>query len=137
LREQQQLRTTLQRLGDLPYPGRKRIIVVTTEREVAENNGISCGTTVEISKHIIAELQQQHSSFYGHIHYPQMRGNKASQLNYAFRELLTTTQEDLSACYIGVYDADSHPASDTLLRLWEIIANAETMGRPWPIAIQQ
>ncbi|MBA2678455.1 MAG: glycosyltransferase [Ktedonobacteraceae bacterium] len=136
LREQRQLQTTLQALEDLPYPGRKRIIVVTTEREIAENNGELGGTTVEITKHILASRQQQPSSLYEHIHYPWVRGNKASQLNYAFREM-TKNQEDLSACYIGIYDADSHPAPDTLLRLFELIAREEERGHSWPIAIQQ
>jgi cellulose synthase/poly-beta-1,6-N-acetylglucosamine synthase-like glycosyltransferase len=136
LREQKQLQKTLQSLGTLPYPGKKCIIVVTTEREIAENHGEHCGTTVELAKDSIAELEQQHPSLYGHIHYPKVVGNKASQLNYAFREL-TKNRVDLSACYIGVYDADSRPASDTLLHIWELIAHEETMGRSWPIAMQQ
>lgn len=136
LREQKQLQKILQSLGKLPYSGNKRIMVVTTEREIAENNGEYGGTTVELAKNSIAELQHQYPSLYGHIHYPKAVGNKASQLNYAFREM-TKNREDLSACYIGVYDADSRPASDTLLHIGELIAHEETMGRSWPIAMQQ
>jgi hypothetical protein len=47
------------------------------------------------------------------------------------------SQVNLSTTYIGVYDADSRPANNTLLHLLNIVAQEENGKRPWPIALQQ
>lgn len=136
LREQQHLPRALQALGALSYPGRKRILVVTTEREIAENQGESRGTTIEVVETFLAALAGDEAVSYEHLHFPHLVGNKASQLNYAL-QAISQDQAMLSSTYIGVYDADSRPVSDTLLRLLCVLAQEEKNNRPWPIALQQ
>ena len=136
LREQQHVSGALHALGALSYPGRKRIIVVTTAREIAENQGESRGTTIETVETFLAVFPGDETVSYEHLYFRYLVGNKASQLNYALREL-SKNQETLFGTYIGVYDADSRPTSDTLLHLLRVLAQEENRNHPWPVALQQ
>lgn len=136
LREQRHLRRALRSLEDLSYPGPKRIVVITTEREIAEKRGEAAGTTVEMVKSLLVTRQGSDPVVFEHMHFPHVVGNKASQLNYALQEIIKN-QEMLATTYIGVYDADSRPGKNTLLCLLQLVTREERNGRSWPIALQQ
>jgi len=137
LREQALLAETLRYFGRLPYPGRRQVIVLTTQREIAENGNVSAGTTPELALQLVGQLNTEAPGLYRVIHYPYEVGNKASQLNYALRRLSEDGEFDPARTYIGVYDADSRPAEDTLEHVADLVAGQRDAGREWPVAIQQ
>ncbi len=135
--EQLVLRSSLEHLVRLPYPGKKQIIVITTEREVKENGGIRAGTTPELAECLAKEFNKIDNQIIRIIHEPFLIGNRSTQLNYALSILEREGEFDLAKTYIAVYDADSRPGKDSLISVGALVAKEELLGRKWPIAIQQ
>lgn len=85
-----------------------RIVFITTEKEVR------CGNK-KLTKEILEELIQNNllSDNIFLIHYPYKTGVMAHQLNYAIKQIKTTIEyeEDF---WLGIYNADSRIASDTV-----------------------
>ncbi len=116
LREGMVVKQALQSFSRLRYPKTKlKIVVVTTEREF-EGSFDDKKNTIAIARNKINELNagNQYESFL-HIHYPHRQGVKADQLNYAVSQLRILLPDYFSdQTYIGLYDADSVTADNTL-----------------------
>lgn len=70
---------------------------ITTERE-----GINSKTA-----DILKRLSKQYS--FSWIHYPEKRGFKSHQLNWAIKKIQATNNGDDQRTYFGIYDVDSRP----------------------------
>ncbi|MBA4492991.1 glycosyltransferase [Paenactinomyces guangxiensis] len=137
LREQVHLREVMEHMGSLPFSGRKQIVLITTEREIAENGGNQAGTTLEVAQELVAEFDQTHPGLYRLIHCPYVISNKSTQTNYALSVILQEGEWDARKTYVGCYDADSRPGKNTLISLQHLVTEEEKKNRGWPIAIQQ
>jgi Glycosyl transferase family group 2 len=88
-----------------------QVIVVTTAREAAEAHRLAPGSdTVALSD----ELARQGRCI--HLHYPDPRGLKADQLNYAAAYCVTALPSGISPAqaFLVCYDADSRPPQESL-----------------------
>ncbi|WP_157872044.1 hypothetical protein [Gloeothece verrucosa] len=110
-----------------------------TKPQVVENTikqFIKRPSTKDIIEQVIKEIDFRFPIL--HIHYPNIHGNKASQMNYALNVLseqgrITTPD----STYIGVYDADSRPSRLSLIAL-SIAANKERSAafQQYPVYLQ-
>ncbi|PJE64769.1 MAG: hypothetical protein COU90_00680 [Candidatus Ryanbacteria bacterium CG10_big_fil_rev_8_21_14_0_10_43_42] len=109
LREQRVLRETVEWFLSLDYPRDKlTIAIVTTEQEYTTR--ADGQTTVELA----ALLHDEYGHAVWHIHYPETRGEKVHQLNYAISVILEEDALADSEMFIALYDADSRPHPQTL-----------------------
>ena len=112
LREQKIVEETINWFSNIPYKGKIKYIIVTTEKEEFENKDGS-ETTGQMVDRILKERKIK--NFY-HMHYPKTKGNKSSQLNYAVDEIMKE-KPDMDNTYISVFDFDSKPSKDTFEKL--------------------
>lgn len=130
LREQKIVDETINWFKKIKYKGNIKYIVVTTEREEYENkiNNIKEETTSQL---VDKKLKKIKDDRFMHIHYPETKGNKSSQMNYAVDQILKT-ETDLENTYISVFDFDSKPDVNTFNEL-----NKVAILRNNPDAINQ
>jgi cellulose synthase/poly-beta-1,6-N-acetylglucosamine synthase-like glycosyltransferase len=118
LRETALLSESVQHFTDLARGHNAAVVVVTTERERAERS--PRGETVDTIT-LAAQLAADGKCL--HLHYPDPRGVKADQLNFAVRALTEQAGDiDPDRTWILCYDADSRPPLDTLDRFLETLA---------------
>lgn len=108
LREAAILRDAVAHFQGLAREHAAQIVVITTAREAAEAR--PGGDTVALAR----ELARQGQCV--HLHYPDPRGLKADQLNYAAAYCLAALPSDISPAraFLLCYDADSRPPPDSL-----------------------
>lgn len=130
LREQKIVDETIDWFKKTKYKGNIKYIIVTTEREEYENkiNNIKETTTSQL---VEKKLKKIKDNRFIHIHYPETKGNKSSQMNYAIDQILKT-ETDLENTYISVFDFDSKPEINTFNEL-----NKVAVLRKNPDAINQ
>jgi hypothetical protein len=96
------------------------VVIVTTAREAAEApRHLAAGNTIAAAR----ELARDGKCI--HLHYPDPKGLKADQLNYAAAccaALLPDTVPS-SQAFLACYDADSRPPPDSLARFTRAIAD--------------
>lgn len=112
LREQKLVKDTIEYFNKMDYPKDKlHICIVTTERETFEysKNNIKVKTTRDISLELINNYEWQFDTL--NIHYPNNVGNKASQLNYAIKQLMKGDNFSTNS-YFAMFDFDSRPNFD-------------------------
>ncbi|MDP3948051.1 MAG: glycosyltransferase family 2 protein [bacterium] len=129
LRETKIIKSALQRFAKLCYPPEKlTFIVITTEREF--EFGRHSPHTPEVADEAIAGLNKELGrKAFRRLHYPDARGTKADQLNFALRVFKEESPEWFSeTLYIGLYDADSVTPDDTLVLLAKAARQAEHPG---------
>lgn len=120
LREQRELPALMVHMSHLLYPRNKlRIFLITTERERQEQDASSmteARTTIDLAEDLAEALNRKlEHELFSHIHCPDIRANKAGQLNYALSVVDRESNPLLvDQTYIGVYDADSRPDIRTL-----------------------
>ncbi|MBQ3494322.1 MAG: glycosyltransferase family 2 protein [Clostridia bacterium] len=109
LREQALVKDTIEYFNKMNYPKDKlHICIVTTQRENFEyqKKNIQTQTTQDLALKIIAEQNLNFETL--NLHYPNNIGNKASQLNYAIKQILENYQTG-DNCYFAMFDFDSRP----------------------------
>src|SRR6266487_6071644 len=84
------------------YPG-VLIHYITTEKEGADSA-------------TLAALKQMSERYpFSHLHYPEVTGFKAHQLNWAIKHILATyNSADHQTTYFGIYDVDSRPEVEVI-----------------------
>jgi hypothetical protein len=137
LREQKQLLELMNHFSNLPYTGNKKIILITTEREIKENGGKWEDTTSQLVKTYIEKFNKTHSNLFRLIHCPSVISNISTQANYALSTLLQEKDFDPRKTYIGRYDADSRPSSQTFKSISDLVSKVVKKNKVMPIAIQQ
>ena len=123
LRESALLAQSVEHFADLARGHNAIVVVVTTERERAEQSPHTRKVdTISLAAKLAATGECVH------LHYPNPQGVKADQLNFAV-EALTEQLGDIDpdATWALCYDADSRPPSNTLDRfLATLDAHPET-----------
>lgn len=122
LREANTLRAAVEHLELLKRDHQAQILVVTTEREVAEKNSYpDAGDTIRIASALSLDNRITH------LHYEDPLGVKADQLNCAVAYCEKMHRGELNQVYIIVYDADSRPPVISLDDFSEAIQNNPTV----------
>ncbi|NRQ37977.1 hypothetical protein HII36_40030 [Nonomuraea sp. NN258] len=86
-----------------------QLVIVTTERELAERApGAAEADTIAL----VEKLATEHAFL--HLHAPDAAGLKSDQLNFAARQLADMTDRPTSATWLVCYDADSRPPVNSL-----------------------
>lgn len=119
LREASRLRQMIKHFEALTEDSLSKIIVVTTARETAEAaQHAEAADTVALARELAAD-----GSFI-HLHFPDQRGLKADQLNFAADYCVNCLLGDLppQQAFVVVYDADSRPPLDSLTQFEQAIA---------------
>lgn len=128
LNEYKGLIDTIEWIRSIPYSGKKKIYVITSDKE--ERNVQK--TTMDYVEEYITNIATQEII---HIHYPKKSGNKASQLNYTLQlekdKLLNNNS------YVAIYDADSKPSRNTFYEFINLINEVKTETKKLPIVVQQ
>jgi cellulose synthase/poly-beta-1,6-N-acetylglucosamine synthase-like glycosyltransferase len=108
LRETAIIAETIKHMEALAEGHLAQVIVVTTERETADP--LSSGNTVALVEELAA------GGKFVHLHYPDAKGLKGDQVNFAAVYCATTLLGDVPAkeAYVVCYDADSRPPLDSL-----------------------
>lgn len=121
LKEQKIVKETIDWFKNIKYKGNIKYVIVTTEKEENEfkKNNIKNETT---SKVVSKYLKNVKDNRFLHIHYPEVEGNKSSQMNYAILQLKSKII-DLDNTYISVFDFDSRPDKSTFNELNKIVQN--------------
>ncbi|MEV4201490.1 glycosyltransferase [Micromonospora globbae] len=116
LRETAIIAETIEHMVTLADGHRAHVIIVTTEREVIEPSPGGDTATV------VAELAT--TGKFIHLHYPDLRGLKGDQVNFAAAYCASTLLGDGSPAdaFLVCYDADSRPPLDALTRFEAAIA---------------
>jgi cellulose synthase/poly-beta-1,6-N-acetylglucosamine synthase-like glycosyltransferase len=107
LRETTMVGDSVRHLQTMTEGHAAQVIVVTTARENAADNGTTTADLVEALTSAGKVI---------HLHYPDPHGIKADQVNYAADYCATTLLGDVAAsdAFVVVYDADSRPPLDSL-----------------------
>lgn len=128
LNEYKGLIDTIEWIKTIPYSGKKKIYIITSNKE--ERNVQK--TTMDYVEEYITNTDAQEVV---HIHYPKTSGNKASQLNYALQlekdKLLNNNS------YVAIYDADSKPSRNTFFEFINLINEVYAKTNKLPIVVQQ
>jgi hypothetical protein len=114
LREQAILPETIEHYSKISYPGEHlKVLILTTQKEEYEYElqKITKQTTNQLAKKLVEEKNKQLGyELFLVVHYPNEKGNKASQLNYGIDYIKNNfPNTDLSKSYIGIFDFDSRP----------------------------
>jgi len=76
---------------------------ITTEKEGADSATLAA----------LKQMPEQYK--FSHLHYPEVTGFKAHQLNWAIKHILSTyNSADHKATYFGIYDVDSRPEVEVI-----------------------
>ncbi len=130
LREQQIVRETIDWFSKIKYNGKIQYIIITTERE--EHEYKLKKLIIKTTNELVNEISEKNKcSNFIHLHYPQIYGNKSSQLNYAVKEIMNI-EKDFKNTYISVYDFDSKPDVDTfntLGKVYEMKSAPDVIGQ--------
>ena len=130
LKEQKIVKSTIDYFRKLKYKGNIKYIIITSEKEDNEYriNNIKDKTTNEVVKDYLKQIKDNR---FIHYHYPEINGNKSSQMNYAIGRIMIK-DIDLNNTYISVFDFDSSPNKDVFENL-----NTIAHYKNFPDAIQQ
>ncbi|MEU5948617.1 glycosyltransferase family 2 protein [Micromonospora sp. NPDC047465] len=116
LRESSIIAETIEHMVRLTDGHRARVVIVTTEREATEPS--PGGDTATMVKELAT------TGTFTHLHYPDPRGLKGDQVNFAAAHCASTLLGGGSPAeaYVVCYDADSRPPLDALIRFEAAIA---------------
>ncbi len=111
LKEQKIVRDTIEWFNKIKYKGNIKFIIITSEKEDHEykTKNIKEETTREVVNKEIKRIKDKRFITY---HYPEINGNKSSQMNYAvdkIKEEINNYQD----VFISVFDFDSRPDLNT------------------------
>lgn len=106
--------------------------------QVVEEYYQSCPTTETLIQRIIKE-HKFHNKFV-HLHYPETKGGKPEQLNYALQyieQMIKDKKVEKDRCFIGVYDFDARPDRRTGKELEKLFSTRIYTKKEMPSMIQQ
>jgi len=122
LREGSILRSAIDHLDLLRRTHLAHIVVVTTQREVAEAaSHPDAADTLEVARTLAREGRVIH------LHYDDPLGVKGDQLNFAVARCRELLQESFEDAFVLVYDADSRPPTRSLSEFSRAICNNPTV----------
>jgi len=111
LREQKIIESTVNYFLNLDYPADLlKLILVSTEKEIAEQKNPEEETTMNLIKRI---CQERSDSRIVHLHYQDPKGKMVDQLNFAFGYLTRKSGAKMEKTFAAVYNADSRPHRKT------------------------
>lgn len=119
LKEQKIVKETIDWFSNIKYKGKIKYVIITTEKEENEykKKDLDEPTTSTI---VNDYLKIKKDKRFIHLHYPETKGNKSSQLNYAV-DILSKNIEDKKNTYISVFDFDSQPSLDVFEQLNKVV----------------
>lgn len=119
LEEQKILYETMEWFSNLAYDGTIKFYIITTEKEnyLYDKNNITKKTTSTL----VNEYKNKFDKFkiFEHLHYPNINGNKSSQLNFAIKHI-STIEKNKANSYISIFDFDSRPDINTFINLSKV-----------------
>lgn len=120
LKEQKIVKETIDWFSNIKYKGKIKYVIITTEKEEEEyrKKGLEELTTNSM---INEYLKIKKDKRFMHLHYPEIKGNKSSQMNYAVN-ILSKNIKDKKNTYISVFDFDSQPNLDVFEQLNKVAA---------------
>lgn len=115
LKEQKIVKETIDWFSNIKYKGKIKYVIITTEKEEEEyrKKGLEELTTNSM---VNEYLKIKKDKRFMHLHYPEIKGNKSSQMNYAVN-ILSKNIKDKKNTYISVFDFDSQPNLDVFEQL--------------------
>lgn len=120
LKEQKIVKETIDWFSNIKYKGKIKYVIITTEKEEEEyrKKGLEELTTNSM---VNEYLKIKKDKRFMHLHYPEIKGNKSSQMNYAVN-ILSKNIKDKKNTYISVFDFDSQPNLDVFEQLNKVAA---------------
>lgn len=120
LKEQKIVKETIDWFSNIKYKGKIKYVIITTEKEEEEyrKKGLEELTTNSM---VNEYLKIKKDKRFMHLHYPEIKGNKSSQMNYAVN-ILSKNIKDKNNTYISVFDFDSQPNLDVFEQLNKVAA---------------
>lgn len=111
LKEQKIVKDTITWFSNIKYNGKIKFIIITSEKEDHEYklNKIKDKTTREVVNEELKKIKDNRIITY---HYPEINGNKSSQMNYAVNKIKEEVKE-FNDVFISVFDFDSRPDVNT------------------------
>lgn len=103
------------------------IYVITTQKEDSNIKSSKISTYSYLSN-----LELFHSNKFNIIHYPNISGMMADQLNYGIKKILENSKLPQDRIYFSIYNADSNPDISTFAEINNVINNNK-----FPKIIQQ
>lgn len=103
------------------------IYVITTQKEDSNIKSSKISTY-----NYLSNLEFFHSSKFNIIHYPNISGMMADQLNYGIEKILKNSKLPQDRIYFSIYNADSNPDISTFAEINNVINNNK-----FPKIIQQ